>query len=112
MLKKLLLGSAVLAASLVMSETASAYDCYGGFGHRGVYRAPVAAYRVPVYRAPINYGFNPYRSGYRGGFDVYRSRYRGGFNRGFGPGFNSGFGPGFGYGRGFGRSGVGISIGF
>lgn len=112
MLKKFLLGSALLVGSIVTAQTASAYDCYGpraaGFGGYGGgfgygYRAPIAAYRVPVAPVYRGYGgFNPYRSGFRG-VDVYRSGYRSGFGY---PGY------GRGYGRNFGRSGFGIGIGF
>ncbi len=119
MLKKMLIAAAFVVGSVGLTQTASAYDCYGGgyrggYGGYGAYRAPVV---VPV---PVYGGSSIYRSGYRGGFNSpYRSFYGpSGYGRGFGgPGFG---GPGFG-GSGFGygsplnygrRGGVGISIGF
>lgn len=114
MVKKFLIAAAFALGSVGLTQTASAYDCYGG-GYRGgygAYRAPIA---VPVYRAPA------YRSGYRGGYVAppVRSFYGPSvYGRGFGgPGFGGpGFGgPGFGspfnYGYG-GRGGIGFSIGF
>ena len=121
MFKTTIIASAVLVSSFALSQTASADHCYRGY--RG-YRAPVTAYRAPIYRSPSIYG--RYGTSYRG---LYGSPYSSSYRRSFGsPGFygrssfygGPGFGvsPGFGYGRGFGVGpgfgygrGVGISIG-
>lgn len=110
MVKKFLIAAAFVLGSVGLTQTASAYDCYGGgfrggYGGYGAYRAPIA---VPVYRAPIH------RSGYRGGFVAppVRSFYSPSiYGRGFGgPGFGGpGFGSPFNYGR---RGGISFGIGF
>ncbi|MEM1068277.1 MAG: hypothetical protein AAGG48_05950 [Planctomycetota bacterium] len=106
MLKKMLLAAVLLAAPMVMTQTASADYCYRG------YRAPVVSYRAPIARHPGIYGSSLYRSSlYRSSLSPYGVPYRSRYVSPYG--VYGGY-PYYGRGSVYGvnRGGVGLYIGF